>query len=139
MLLLVLAVGSLATVGLFVDRVRQALQQQETSLIGSDLCIVSTRPLPPTYREMAQTQGLRTVESYAFLSMVTHGEQTLLSEIHAAEADYPLRGKIEIDEGSGGGTRGILTPSPHAGGVELNCNIVRLAKRQLCSVIRSLG
>jgi putative ABC transport system permease protein len=100
LLALVLAVGSLATVGLFADRVRQALQQQATSLIGADLRIVSTRPLPSAYREMAQAQGLRTVEGYAFLSMVAHGDQTLLSEIQAVEAGYPLRGKIEIDDGS---------------------------------------
>jgi len=31
------------------------------------------------------------VESSAFLSMVAHGEQTLLCEIQAVEAGYPLR------------------------------------------------
>ncbi len=98
---LVLAVGSLATVGLFADRVRLALQQEATSLIGADLRIVSTRPLPPAYRAAAQVRGLRTVESRAFLSMVAHREQTLLSEIQAVEAGYPLRGRIEIDDGAG--------------------------------------
>jgi len=34
---LLLAVGSLATVGMFADRGRQALQQEATSLIGADL------------------------------------------------------------------------------------------------------
>ena len=115
LLALVLAVGSLATVGLFADRVRLALQQEATSLIGADLRIVSARPLPPAYRGMAEARGLRTVESRAFLSMVAHREETLLSEIQAVGAGYPLRGRIEIDEGSGAGTRGILTPSPLAG------------------------
>ena len=101
LLALVLAVGSLATVGLFADRVRLALQQEATSLIGADLRIVSARPLPPTYRGMADARGLRTVESRAFLSMVAHREQTLLSEIQAVEAGYPLRGGIEIDDGAG--------------------------------------
>ncbi|HEU0219699.1 MAG TPA: FtsX-like permease family protein [Gallionella sp.] len=100
LLALVLAVGSLATVGLFADRVRLALQQEATSLIGADLRIVSARLLPPAYRAAAQARGLRTVESRAFLSMVAHGEQTLLSEVQAVEAGYPLRGKIEIDDGS---------------------------------------
>ena len=54
LLALVLAVGSLATVGLFADRVRQALQQQAQSLIGADLRITSTRPFSPDYRRMAQ-------------------------------------------------------------------------------------
>jgi putative ABC transport system permease protein len=114
LLALVLAVGSLATVGLFADRVRMALQQQATSLIGADLRIVSTRPLPPAYREMAQAQGLRTAESYAFLSMVAHGEQTLLSEIQAVGAGYPLRGKIEIDDGAGS-TPSLALPLPGGG------------------------
>ena len=100
LLALVLAVGSLATVGLFADRVRLALQQEATSLIGADLRIVSTRPLPPAYRGMAEARGLRTVESRAFLSMVAHREQTLLSEIQAVGAGYPLRGRIEIDSPS---------------------------------------
>ncbi len=99
LLALVLAVGSLATVGLFADRVRLALQQEATSLIGADLRIVSARPLPFAYRGMAEAHGLRTVVSRAFLSMVAHGEQTLLSEIQAVGAGYPLRGRVEIDDG----------------------------------------
>ena len=47
---LVLAVGSIATVGLFADRVRLALQQEATSLLGADLRVSSTRPLPPAYQ-----------------------------------------------------------------------------------------
>ena len=114
LLALVLAVGSLATVGLFADRVRLALQQEATSLIGADLRIVSAHPLPPAYRAAAQARGLRTVESRAFLSMVAHREQTLLSEIQAVEAGYPLRGRIEIDDGAG--STPSLTLPLHGGG-----------------------
>jgi putative ABC transport system permease protein len=100
LLALVLAVGSLATVGLFADRVRQALQQQAQSLIGADLRITSTRPFSPDYRKAATARGLQAVQSRSFPSMVAHGEQVLLAEIQAVEAGYPLRGKIEIDDGS---------------------------------------
>lgn len=110
LLALVLAVGSLATVGLFADRVRQALQQQAQSLIGADLRITSTRAFSSSYREMAQARGLRAVESRTFPSMVAHGEQVLLSEIQAVEAGYPLRGKIEVD-GGGSGSSKISTPT----------------------------
>src|SRR3990172_12123519 len=111
LLALVLAVGSLATVGLFADRVRQALQQEATSLIGADLRITSTRPLPSAYRNSAQARGLRTVESRSFPSMVAFREQTLLSEIQAVEAGYPLRGKIVIDDGNGS-TPSLILPLP---------------------------
>lgn len=100
LLALVLAVGSLATVGMFADRVRQALQQEATSLIGADLRITSTRPLPAAYRARAEARGLRAVESRSFPSMVTSREQALLSEIQAVEEGYPLRGKIIIENGS---------------------------------------
>jgi len=109
LLALVLAVGSLATVGLFADRVRQALAQQATSLIGADLRITSTRTFPAEYRDMAR--GLRVVESRTFPSMVAHGEQVLLSEIQAVEAGYPLRGKIEIDDGESAVGRTVFTPT----------------------------
>lgn len=99
LLALVLAVGSLTTVGLFADRVRQALQQQAQSLIGADIRITSSRPLPADYRKTAEAKGLQAVQSRTFPSMVVHGEQVLLSEIQAVETGYPLRGKIEIDDG----------------------------------------
>lgn len=112
LLALVLAVGSLATVGLFADRVRQALWQQATSLLGADMRITSTRELPPFYREAAEARGLQAVESRTFPSMVAYREQVLLAEIQAVEAGYPLRGKIEIDDGNGGRVRSALSLQP---------------------------
>ncbi len=107
LLALLLAVGSLATVGLFADRVRQALGQQAASLLGADLRITSTRPISDDDRKMAVLRGLRVVESRTFPSMVSHHGQVLLSEIQAVEAGYPLRGKIMIDDG-----RGAPSPRP---------------------------
>ncbi|HZW24833.1 MAG TPA: FtsX-like permease family protein [Gallionella sp.] len=107
LLALVLAVGSLATVGMFADRVRQALQQEATSLIGADLRITSTRSLPSLYRSSAEARGLRAVESRSFPSMVSFREQALLSEMQAVEEGYPLRGKIAIEDGGEHAAQGI--------------------------------
>lgn len=96
---LVLAVGSIATVGLFADRVRQALQQEAHALLGADLRLTSTHPLPSAYRAAALQHGLRVVEAAIFPSIVTAGRQNLLAEIQAVEEGYPLRGRIEIDDG----------------------------------------
>ena len=109
---LVLAVGSIATVGLFADRVRQALQQEATSLLGADLRVSSTRPLPPEYRDAARQRGLRVVETANFPSMAAGKQQNVLAEILAVGEGYPLRGKIEIDEGNGVHLRSTLVPSP---------------------------
>lgn len=124
LLALVLAVGSLSTVGLFADRVRQALWQQATSLLGADMRITSTRALPPAYREMAEGRGLQAVESRTFPSMVSYREQVLLAEIQAVESGYPLRGQVEIDDGT-------LSPSPRLNG--------RRGERETQSLIPSRG
>ena len=101
LLALVLAVGSLATVGLFADRVRQALSQQAAGLLGADLRITSTRPISDHYRKISVLRGLRVVQSRSFPSMVSHHGKVLLSEIQAVEEGYPLRGNIMIDDGRG--------------------------------------
>lgn len=93
---LVLAVGSISTVGLFSDRVRQALQQEAHSLLGADLRINSIRPIPQAYRAAAQQRDLRVTSTTSFPSMVSNANESLLSEIQAVEEGYPLRGKVEI-------------------------------------------
>lgn len=93
---LVLAVGSISTVGLFSDRVRQALQQESHSLLGADLRITSIHPLPQTYRDAAQQRGLRVVATATFPSMVSNATDSLLTEVQAVEDGYPLRGQIQI-------------------------------------------
>ncbi len=105
---LVLAVGSITTVGLFADRVRLALQQEATSLLGADLRVSSTRALPPAYREAALQRGLRVVETASFPSMVAGKDASVLAEILAVGEGYPLRGKIVIDDGDEGSK--ILPP-----------------------------
>ena len=75
---LVLAVGSIATVGLFADRVRLALQQEATSLLGADLRVSGTRPLSSAYRAAARQRGLQAIESTLFLSMVGYQQQQII-------------------------------------------------------------
>ena len=106
LLALVLAVASIATVGLFADRVRQALQQEAHALLGADLRLSSTREIPAAYRDEARRRGLRGVETATFPSVVRHGEQSVLAELLAVEAGYPLRGSIVIEDG------GAQRPAP---------------------------
>ncbi|MFA6062436.1 MAG: FtsX-like permease family protein [Gallionella sp.] len=100
MLALVLAVGSLATVGFFADRVRMALAQQAASLLGADLRITSTRPVSAEYRAKAVARGLQVVESRTFPSMVSRDGRVLLCEIQSVERGYPLRGEIVVGRDS---------------------------------------
>ena len=130
---LVLAVGSIATVGLFADRIRQALQQEAQALLGADLRVSSTRPLPPAYRDAARQRGLQVLETAVFPSMVARvvpvgGDlRNVLSEIQAVEQGYPLRGKIVVDDGAQHIAQGI----PQRGTIWTDARLMRRMELQV--------
>ncbi|RPI47341.1 MAG: FtsX-like permease family protein [Betaproteobacteria bacterium] len=96
---LTLAVASMATVGLFSDRTRIALEQEANRLLGADLVLTSSRPLDADLRKEAVARGLSAISTLAFRSMVIRAENTLLAEITAVEPGYPLRGTTRIATG----------------------------------------
>jgi putative ABC transport system permease protein len=97
---LVLAVGSVGTVGFFADRVKGALTTQANLLLGADLMISGDRPLPPAYADEARKRGLVTASVIRFNSMVPPppaappDASAVLSDVKAVSAGYPLRGTI---------------------------------------------
>ncbi|MEK7843808.1 MAG: FtsX-like permease family protein, partial [Pseudomonadota bacterium] len=99
---LVVAVGGMTTVGFFADRVQMALFRQGNQLLGADLIIVSDRPLPPHYADEAKRLGLALSSALKFPSMAAKGEASLLTEIKAVTAAYPLRGELRISDDVGG-------------------------------------
>ncbi|MDQ6620313.1 MAG: FtsX-like permease family protein [Pseudomonadota bacterium] len=115
---LVLAVMSIGTVGLFADRVKGALTREANLLLGADVLISADRPLPDEYAQEALARGLVVSPAVKFLSMVqrldaARGAQgdssvvqprTLLADVKAVRAPYPLRGQIDISDGQTTGT-----------------------------------
>ncbi|SCY71705.1 putative ABC transport system permease protein [Nitrosospira sp. Nl5] len=95
---LVIAVGGMTTVGFFADRVQLALSRQGNQLLGADLIIFADHPLPPHYADEAKQLGLTVSTAVKFPSMAAKGENTLLTEIKAVTAGYPLRGELRISE-----------------------------------------
>src|SRR6185436_10070092 len=99
---LVLAVGSVGTVGLFADRVKGALTTQANLLLGADLMISGDRTLPATFADNARQRGLATTPVIRFNSMVPPGARApadasaILSDVKAVGAGYPLRGVIVL-------------------------------------------
>jgi len=98
---LVLAVASFTTVAFFADRVKLALSQEASQLLGADLVVVSDRPIDDAFREEARRGGLDMVETTRFPSMVVAGDASLLTEIKAVGPGYPLRGKLRIADAAG--------------------------------------
>ncbi len=99
---LVLAVGSVGTVGFFADRVKGSLVQQANLLLGADVMISGDRPLPPNYDDDARALGLRTTPVIRFNSMVQPNAKAgveavpVLTDVKAVGAGYPLRGNMKL-------------------------------------------
>ncbi|WP_240141434.1 FtsX-like permease family protein [Nitrosomonas sp. HPC101] len=95
-LALVIAVSSVATVSFFSDRVQKALVLESNQLLGGDLLVTSDNPVPPAYAEYANRIGLSTTHLIRFPSMISFGDNNLLTSIKAVAPGYPLRGELKL-------------------------------------------
>ncbi len=98
---LLVAVASFTTVAFFADRVKLALSQEASQLLGADLVVVSDRPIDDAFRVQASRDRLAVVETTRFPSMVVAGDSSLLTEIKAVGSGYPLKGKLRIAHADG--------------------------------------
>lgn len=91
---LVIAVGTVTTVTLFVDRLEQALLAESATFLAADKVIRSGDPIDPEIIARARAMGLETSETLNFLSMVFSEERAQFSSVKAVDENYPLRGRL---------------------------------------------
>jgi putative ABC transport system permease protein len=91
---LVLAVGSVASVAFFADRVRQALTRDAHQVLGADVLLTADHPWSAEFRDVAEKLGLARAESMTFVSMARAGDEALLAAVKAVTPGYPLRGSL---------------------------------------------
>jgi len=91
---LVIAVGTVTTVTLFVDRLQQALVAESATFLAADRVIRSGDPIDPEIVRHAESMGLRTSETLGFASMVFSEDRAQFSSVKAVDGDYPLRGRL---------------------------------------------
>ncbi|MEE9570966.1 MAG: FtsX-like permease family protein [Gammaproteobacteria bacterium] len=93
---LVVAVAAMSAVGLFTNRVRQAVTQQAGEVLAADLRLESDDPLTPEYERLAAERGLQTAQVIHFRSVILAGEASNLADVRGVTDGYPLRGEIRI-------------------------------------------
>lgn len=96
LLALIIAVSGIATVGFFADRVESALARESNQLLGADLLVISSQPLPEQYADEAQRLGLSVSLLTKLASMISNGDSNLLTEIKSVTEGYPLRGRVHL-------------------------------------------
>ena len=101
-----LAVASMrkeASVGFFVDRLRQGLDRDAHQVLGADLLLSSSSEFEKTWEKEAQNRGLKMAKTVVFPSMaiVSDGDNSRakLVTLKAVTPDYPLRGQLKLQQG----------------------------------------
>ena len=86
----------MSAVGLFTNRVRQAVTQQAGEVLAADLRLESDYPITPEYDELAAANELRTAHVVNFRSVILAGEASALADVRGVTDGYPLRGEVRI-------------------------------------------
>lgn len=90
------AVAATSGVGLFTDRLSQALASQTGEALGADAFASSRKPLGEDYAAALQAEGLQTAAQTLLPSVVFQGEQSTLAAIKAVAPNYPLRNVLRV-------------------------------------------
>jgi putative ABC transport system permease protein len=98
-LALLVAVGSVSSVGFFADRVKQSLLRESGQILGADLLMTSDHPWDLRWNQLAQAEGLAQASTVTFPSMMQAKGSAQLADIKAVSGNYPLRGSLRIAPG----------------------------------------
>jgi putative ABC transport system permease protein len=95
---LIIAVATVTTITLFVDRLQQALVQESAQFLAADRVISGRSELDPEYLQKAESLGLEHAQTLSFLSMVFSADRAQFSSVKAVTDEYPLRGNLIISD-----------------------------------------
>jgi putative ABC transport system permease protein len=111
-LAIAIAVGALAAVGLFSERMRVALGQEARQILGADLVLSSDRMPAAELDAHAREAGLTFTRTVVFPSMVGSGDALRLGSIKAVGPGYPLRGQVLLSQASAESVAATDIPAP---------------------------
>ena len=94
LLALTVAIAIATLLAVLGDRLEQSLGRQTAELLGADMTLHSSRPIPKAVANNASTLGLETSQVAQFPTMIEAGENLLLISLRAINMPYPLRGYI---------------------------------------------
>ena len=95
---LLVAVGTVTSISLFVDRLQSALLAESSNFLAADRQISSSQAIPPDFVQQAQQRGLNTAQTLVFPSMVFAGDLNQLVSVKAVDTEYPLRGELIVGD-----------------------------------------
>jgi putative ABC transport system permease protein len=127
---LIIAVTSLVTIGMFIERIGFAMDRQSAEFLGADIALSSNRPIDKQWYDLAKENQLNISEEIYFSSVAFANEQLKLSAIRVADTSFPLRGKLVIGHSQiepGKAQRGV----PNSGEVWIAHELLQSLKLKL--------
>jgi putative ABC transport system permease protein len=126
LLALLVAVAAVTSVGFLADRVGRALERDSAQMLGADLAVQTRAPAPDALVDRAQSQGLETVRTVQFPSMVSTAENSHLVSLKAVSPGYPLRGQVRLADDDQGQLTRVPDGPPQQGSVWVDRQVLRL-------------
>ena len=129
---LVVAVATVATIGLFAALLQKTLVTSASAFLAADRQLEAEhgRPIPQAWWREAESRELQTARMVRFSTMVFGGEGFQLVSVKAVDGEYPLRGEIEMQEAAGA-PRQMVGQGPPQGEVWLNPRLMSLLSLQM--------
>ncbi len=98
---LIIAVSSISCISFLSDRVKQSLNKDMQSSLAADRRLVSDRPIPDEWINLADKLNISWALGSRFPSMIVHRDLSKLVSIKAVSSNYPLKGQLEINTAQG--------------------------------------
>ncbi|WP_158885913.1 FtsX-like permease family protein [Rhodanobacter sp. L36] len=114
---LVLAVVALGVVATLATRIERGMLASAAELIGGDIGISSPQALPPPFVDQGRRRGLSSTATASFPSVAFAHQQSQLLDVQATDANYPLRGTLELADAAG---HSVAARAPGVGHVYLD-------------------
>ncbi|PXX91596.1 ABC transporter ATP-binding protein [Marinobacter vulgaris] len=129
---LIIAVATVATIALFASQLQRTLVSSASSFLAADrqLEAENGRPIPEGWMQEARQRGLETARMVEFSTMVYGADNFQLVSIKAVSNEYPLRGKVEYQEGATA-PRQTVGHGPGPGEVWINPRLLRLLELEV--------
>lgn len=87
---LVITVSTLSTLNFYTDRLWRGLIKQSAAILGGDLVVTSSLPIPKDWIKHAKNFEIRTAEVWSYSSVININQQLQLVTIEAVSNTYPL-------------------------------------------------
>ena len=122
---LVVAVAIVAAVATLANRIEQSLERDLGTFIASDLLVRSGQSVRPELIDIANQLQLQTAFVSELRTIAYAGDNSTLIELKAVSENYPLRGKLEIEDLITGEAV-VTTRTPNAGTAWIELRLLSL-------------